>query len=106
MFAVKWMLNHFTQILEPYKLYFLLYVVVCAFISWAYIFYYGPIKNQRAMSLIEFLLKVAGITLLYFGVSFFEGFIVVLITLAAIKIINKLMELTLVKKIKSDNLLY
>jgi len=97
--TARWFLHQFVQMMEPYKLYMFIYILVCAFISWAYVYYHGPIKNQRAINLIEFALKLCGLTLMYFGSSFCEGFIAIITTYIVIKTINRFVPTRLVKNI-------
>jgi hypothetical protein len=72
LFMAKIVFNNFRELFEKFQIYIIIYFIASGVISFLFCYYYGPIKNGRAINIISWLLKLTALFLIYCGTSFCE----------------------------------
>jgi hypothetical protein len=102
-FLARWAYANFRDLGETFQKYVFYYLAMSAFISAIYCYYRGPISNPKAINIINFLLKIVGIMLMFYGLANKEMFAALIISGAIAKwfksFSNMLMNNKLVNKI-------
>jgi hypothetical protein len=89
-FILNWLYVNFGDLWESIKVYFFSYLLLSGLISLAYFYYQGPIINPRAINLLEWFLKLISLVCMYFGTSFKETSISIIIVVTSIDMFTHL----------------
>jgi hypothetical protein len=86
LFVTRWVLFNFNNLTESIQIYTYCYIALCALISLIYFYYRGPVTNPRALNLIEWGLKLLSILFIYFGMSYREISLSIILAFLLVKL--------------------
>ena len=99
-FTIRWIFLNFKGLAESLQVYLLYYIIASALLSWAYCYYRGPIRNERALNLIEIILKIIAIIFIYMGTSLKEISVLCIILIFSIKFLIRILNSKFVSNIR------
>ena len=90
--TVNWFYVNFSDLWDPLTVFFYGFLLIGGMISLGYCYRYGPIRNQKAINLIEWSLKIISLVCIYFGTSYEETSISLIIVVVSVDIISHLIS--------------
>ena len=91
-FTVNWFYVNFNDSWDPITVFFYGFLLISGMISLGYCYCYGPITNRRAINLIKWSLKIISLVCIYFGTSYEETSISLIIVVVSVDIISHLIS--------------
>ncbi|KAK6183454.1 hypothetical protein SNE40_010933 [Patella caerulea] len=73
LFMLQWMSTRIQDIVRDNWQYVLGYVIVTGLVSFALVYRYGPMKEDRSLNLLQWLLQIIGLALIYNGTQIAEA---------------------------------